>query len=104
MAEAQQCRPCQQYCNFAHSPSSCVRAAQAKEARDLALCEQHFQAMGWRDEGPDGSVATDELLAALLRRAKHFKTEHDKQREKEKQQHQQQGAPVVVAWDSPPWR
>jgi hypothetical protein len=72
---------------------------QAKEERDLVLAEQHFQGLGWRDEGGDGSVATDELLAALLKRAVAYKEAYEKARDKEG------GAgAVTVAWDMPPWR
>jgi uncharacterized protein with von Willebrand factor type A (vWA) domain len=82
---------------------------QAHEARDLALAEQQFQALGWRDEGPEGSVATDELLAALLRRAAAYKAVRDKVHEQERDKVHGAaaaagGAPVAFDWDTPPFR
>jgi hypothetical protein len=68
------------------------------------LCEQHFQGLGWRDEGPDGSVATDELLAALLKRAAGYKEAYDKARDKEGGVGAGGALAVTVAWDMPPWR
>jgi hypothetical protein len=82
-------------------PTTCC--PQAREAKDLAAAEQHFQALGWRDEGPEGSVASDELLGALLRRAAAFKEARDKERERAHGGAVSE-AQLAFSWDAPPFR
>lgn len=79
-----------------------------KEAVDLEQADEHFAEMGWVRSHPDApDPVTDARLNYLLARAKAYKAEYDKLRDRDRDK-APRGAPirepqVAMKWEGPPW-